>query len=80
MDIADGSLIVLALVWRGMTGAGALAGLVPRVVDIEAFALARASGQDFVSFTPGRRVDSAQWAVDIQGMGVACGLALRSFA
>ncbi|EFQ65641.1 type IV pilus assembly protein PilM [Pseudomonas sp. FP597] len=58
----------------------ALAGLVPRVVDIEAFALARASGQDFVSFTPGRRVDSAQWAVDIQGMGVACGLALRSFA
>ncbi len=58
----------------------ALAGLVPRVVDVEGFALARASSQDFASFTPGRRVDGAQWAVDAQGMGVACGLALRSFA
>ncbi|WP_460951674.1 type IV pilus biogenesis protein PilM [Pseudomonas marginalis] len=58
----------------------ALAGLVPRVVDVEAFALARACSQDFASFTPGHRVDGAQWAVDAQGMGVACGLALRSFA
>ena len=58
----------------------ALAGLVPKVVDVEAFALARACGQDFASFTPGRRVDGAQWAVDARGMGVACGLALRSFA
>ena len=58
----------------------ALAGLVPKVVDVEAFALARACGQDFASFTPGHRVDGAQWAVDAQGMGVACGLALRSFA
>ncbi len=58
----------------------ALAGLVPRVVDVEGFALARACGQDFASFTPGHRVDGAQWAVDAQGMGVACGLALRSFA
>ena len=57
-----------------------LAGLVPRVVDVEAFALARACGQDFASFTPGHRVDGAQWAVDAQGMGIACGLALRSFA
>ena len=58
----------------------ALAGLVPRVVDVEAFALARACSQDFASFTPSDRVDGAQWAVDAQGMGVACGLALRSFA
>lgn len=58
----------------------ALAGLVPKVVDVEAFALARACSQDFASFTPGHRVDGAQWAVDAQGMGVACGLALRSFA
>ncbi len=58
----------------------ALAGLVPKVVDVEAFALARACGQDFASFMPGHRVDGAQWAVDAQGMGVACGLALRSFA
>ena len=58
----------------------ALAGLVPEVIDVEAFALARACGQDFASFTPGHRVDGAQWAVDAQGMGVACGLALRSFA
>lgn len=58
----------------------ALAGLVPRVVDVEAFALARACSQDFASFTPGHRVDGAQWAVDAQGMGIACGLALRSFA
>ncbi|WP_174244852.1 type IV pilus assembly protein PilM [Pseudomonas sp. S35] len=58
----------------------ALAGLVPQVVDVEAFALARASRQDFASFTPGHRVDGAQWVVDAQGMGVACGLALRSFA
>jgi type IV pilus assembly protein PilM len=58
----------------------ALAGLVPAVIDVEAFALARASSQDFASFTPGHRVDGAQWAVDAQGMGVACGLALRSFA
>ena len=58
----------------------ALAGLVPKVVDIEAFALARASRQDFASFTPGHRVDGALWAVDAQSMGVACGLALRSFA
>jgi type IV pilus assembly protein PilM len=58
----------------------ALAGLVPRVVDVEAFALARACSQDFASFTPSHRVDGAQWAVDAQGMGVACGLALRSFA
>lgn len=58
----------------------ALAGLVPEVVDIEAFALARACSQDFASFTPGDRLDSAQWAVDAHGMGVACGLALRSFA
>ncbi|MEX5546385.1 type IV pilus assembly protein PilM [Pseudomonas pergaminensis] len=58
----------------------ALAGLVPRVIDVEAFALARASRQDFASFTPSHRVDGAQWAVDAQGMGIACGLALRSFA
>ncbi|AZF03215.1 type IV pilus assembly protein PilM [Pseudomonas sp. R5-89-07] len=58
----------------------ALAGLVTRVVDVEAFALERACLQDFASFTPGHRVDGAQWAVDAQGMGVACGLALRSFA
>ncbi|WP_248751485.1 type IV pilus assembly protein PilM [Pseudomonas sp. MWU15-20650] len=58
----------------------ALAGLVATVVDVEAFALARACRQDFASFTPGHRVDGAQWAVDGQGMGVACGLALRSFA
>lgn len=58
----------------------AQAGLVARVVDVEGFALARACSQDFASFTPGRRVDGAQWAVDAQGMGVACGLALRSFA
>lgn len=56
-----------------------LAGLVPEVVDVEAFALQRACGQDFASFTPGHRVDGAQWAVDAQGMGIACGLALRSF-
>jgi len=58
----------------------AMAGLIPAVVDVEAFALARASSQDFASFTPCNRVDGAQWAVDAQGMGVACGLALRSFA
>ncbi len=58
----------------------AQAGLVARVVDVEGFALARACRQDFASFTPGRRVDGAQWAVDAQGMGVACGVALRSFA
>lgn len=58
----------------------ALAGLVPQVVDVEAFALERANRQDFASFTPGHRVDGAQWAVDAHGMGVACGLALRSFA
>ncbi|MGF6099019.1 type IV pilus biogenesis protein PilM [Pseudomonas sp. 18175] len=58
----------------------ALAGLVPKVVDVEAFALARACSQDFASFTPGHRVDGALWAVDARGMGVACGLALRSFA
>ena len=58
----------------------ALAGLVPKVIDVEAFALARAYGQDFASFMPGHRVDGAQWAVDAQSMGVACGLALRSFA
>jgi type IV pilus assembly protein PilM len=57
-----------------------LAGLVPKVVDVEAFALARACSQDFGSFTPGHRVDGAQWAVDAHGMGIACGLALRSFA
>jgi type IV pilus assembly protein PilM len=57
-----------------------LAGLVPQVVDIEGFALERASRQDFASFTPGHRVDGAQWAVDAQEMEVACGLALRSFA
>ncbi len=58
----------------------ALAGLVPKVVDVDAFALARACSQDFASFTPSHRVDSAQWALDAQGMGIACGLALRSFA
>jgi len=58
----------------------ALAGLVPRVVDVEGFALARACRQDFASFTLGHRVDGAQWIVDAPGMGVACGLALRSFA
>ena len=58
----------------------ALAGLVAKVVDVEGFALARACGQDFASFTPGHRVDGAQWAVDAPGMGIACGLALRSFA
>lgn len=57
----------------------ALAGLVARIVDVEAFALARASGQSFACITPGCRVDGAQWAVEAQGMGVACGLALRSF-
>ncbi|WP_395611293.1 type IV pilus biogenesis protein PilM [Pseudomonas sp. B22129] len=58
----------------------ALAGLVARVVDVEGFALERACSQDFASFTPGYRVDGTQWAVDAQGMGIACGLALRSFA
>jgi type IV pilus assembly protein PilM len=58
----------------------ALAGLMPRVVDIERFALARACLQDFASFTPSHQVDGERWAVDAQGMGVACGLALRSFA
>ena len=58
----------------------ALAGLVTRVVDVEGFALERACSQDFASFTPGHRVDGAQWIVDAPGMGVACGLALRSFA
>ena len=58
----------------------ALAGLVPKVVDVEAFALARACSQDFASFMPSHRVDGAQWAVDARGMGIACGLALRSFA
>lgn len=58
----------------------AMAGLVPAVVDVEAFAMARASSQDFASFTSGHRVDGAQWAMDAQGMGIACGLALRSFA
>ena len=58
----------------------ALAGLVTRVVDVEGFALERACRQDFASFTPSRRVDGAQWAVDAHGMGIACGLALRSFA
>ncbi|WP_448654246.1 type IV pilus assembly protein PilM [Pseudomonas fluorescens] len=58
----------------------ALAGLVTQVVDVEGFALERACSQDFASFTPGHRVDGAQWAVDAHGMGIACGLALRSFA
>ncbi|KRP49051.1 type IV pilus assembly protein PilM [Pseudomonas libanensis] len=58
----------------------ALAGLVLQVVDVEEFALERACRQDFASFAPGHRVDGAQWAVDARGMGVACGLALRSFA
>jgi type IV pilus assembly protein PilM len=58
----------------------ALAGLVARVVDVEGFALERACRQDFASFMPGHRVDGAQWAVDAHGMGIACGLALRSFA
>ncbi|RMP59884.1 hypothetical protein ALQ18_03144 [Pseudomonas marginalis pv. marginalis] len=58
----------------------ALAGLVARVVDVEGFALERACSQDFASFTPCHRVDGAQWAVDAHGMGIACGLALRSFA
>ncbi|MFL1555818.1 type IV pilus assembly protein PilM [Pseudomonas sp. O11] len=58
----------------------ALAGLVTRVVDVERFALERACSQDFASFMPGHRVDGAQWAVDAHGMGIACGLALRSFA
>ncbi|MDY7530464.1 type IV pilus assembly protein PilM [Pseudomonas sp. Bout1] len=57
----------------------ALAGLATRIVDVEAFALARAGRQASDSITPGRRVDGAQWAVDAQGMEVACGLALRSF-
>ncbi|NWC93137.1 MULTISPECIES: type IV pilus biogenesis protein PilM [unclassified Pseudomonas] len=57
----------------------ALAGLATRIVDVEAFALARAGRQASDSITPGSRVDGAQWAVDAQGMGVACGLALRSF-
>ncbi|MCS3415705.1 type IV pilus assembly protein PilM [Pseudomonas yamanorum] len=57
----------------------ALAGLATRIVDVEAFALDRAGRQASGSITPGRRVDGAQWAVDAQGMGVACGLALRSF-
>lgn len=58
----------------------ALAGLVARAVDVEGFALERACSQDFASFTPSHRIDGAQWAVDAQGMGIACGLALRSFA
>ncbi|MGX5793558.1 type IV pilus assembly protein PilM [Pseudomonas sp. E2-15] len=58
----------------------ALAGLVTRVVDVEGFALERACSQDFASFMPGHRVDGAQWAADAHGMGIACGLALRSFA
>jgi type IV pilus assembly protein PilM len=43
----------------------ALAGLMPRVVDVEAFARERAAGQVFAGMEPGSRV--------------ACGLALRSF-
>jgi type IV pilus assembly protein PilM len=58
----------------------ALAGLATSVVDIEEFALAHACSQDFASFTLGHRVDGTQWVVDAPGMGVACGLALRSFA
>ncbi|MEO8489158.1 type IV pilus assembly protein PilM [Pseudomonas sp.] len=57
-----------------------LAGLVAKVVDVEGFALERACRQDFASFTPGHRVDGTHWAVDAHGMGIACGLALRSFA
>ncbi|KAF1027318.1 MAG: hypothetical protein GAK37_02458 [Pseudomonas sp.] len=57
----------------------ALAGLSARIVDVEAFALARANGQSFGSVASGQRVNDGQWAVDAQGMGVAYGLALRSF-
>ncbi|KAF1024996.1 MAG: hypothetical protein GAK37_02975 [Pseudomonas sp.] len=57
----------------------AMAGLKVRVVDVEAFALARASGQSFASVASGYGGNDAQWAVEAQGMGVACGLALRSF-
>ncbi|MGY2288832.1 type IV pilus biogenesis protein PilM [Pseudomonas sp. SDO528_S397] len=57
----------------------ALAGLTTRVVDVEAFALARANGQSLTCVASGHGVNDAQWAVDAQGMGVACGLALRSF-
>ncbi|MFC6339105.1 type IV pilus assembly protein PilM [Pseudomonas sp. CCM 7891] len=56
-----------------------LAGLVTRIVDVEAFALSRVSGHALTSIAPGHRVDGAQWVLDAQGMGVACGLALRSF-
>ncbi|MCF4977017.1 type IV pilus assembly protein PilM [Pseudomonas gessardii] len=57
----------------------ALAGLVARVVDVEAFALARMTDQVVARIAPGRGINSAQWAADAQGLRVACGLALRSF-
>ncbi|MFO2463157.1 pilus assembly protein PilM [Pseudomonas sp. 15FMM2] len=57
----------------------ALAGLATRIVDIEAFALARMTDEVVGCITPGRGINSAQWAADAQGLRVACGLALRSF-
>lgn len=57
----------------------ALAGLVARIVDVEAFALARAGAQALAGVTPGPQVDSVQWIADAPTFAVACGLALRSF-
>ena len=57
----------------------AMAGLVARVVDVEAFALARMTDQVVARIAPGSGINSAQWAADAQGLRVACGLALRSF-
>ncbi|AIG04383.1 type IV pilus assembly protein PilM [Pseudomonas fluorescens] len=57
----------------------AMSGLVARVVDVEAFALARVTDQVVARIAPGNGINSAQWAADAQGLRVACGLALRSF-
>ncbi len=57
----------------------ALAGLAARIVDVEAFALARVSDQVVARIAPASGINSAQWAADAQGLRVACGLALRSF-
>ncbi|KAA0949270.1 MULTISPECIES: type IV pilus assembly protein PilM [unclassified Pseudomonas] len=57
----------------------ALAGLATQIVDVEAFALERASDQVVASITPGSWINGTQWAADAQRLRVACGLALRSF-
>ncbi|WP_339529437.1 type IV pilus assembly protein PilM [Pseudomonas mucidolens] len=57
----------------------ALAGLATRIVDVEAFALARMTDTVVACIAPGSGINSTQWAADAQGLRVACGLALRSF-